>query len=244
MTTRQQAIDHLAATIRKHDGAIFAVRSRSHTMRPAHYQRELTEARRNAAEAIKAARTRLTDAIALERQETWRTNPPNAEVAARITMYAAQAQSLANAGMRDLAAGVREQLRAGNRVAAAEYLRAGGSRLQEHMSNGILNTELRQLQNAAKTRTQAKREGLRVGLDRFEAETGQLDWHLDRITSSLGQGDVDAAPDTQRVDPARVISLWREKAETAAVDAALAHAESWNADSAATGAADLAGGDE
>lgn len=239
MTTREKATQHLAATIRKHDGAIYALRCRENSMMPRQFRNQLTDARQAAREAIDQARKELSTAIARERQETQRTSRPNAEQAALVAMYAAQAQSLAQAGMRDLEAAVREHLAAGNRTAAAEFLRAGGSRLQAHMSDRGRVDEFRKMQNAAKTKIESEREALRTGLDHYAGAVSRLNTHLRGLLERLGGGDIDPEPGTARHDLARVVDLWHETAEQEAIQAGAAVAQEYHAASAETGVTDL-----
>jgi hypothetical protein len=234
--TRDQAARGLAQAIRKADAAVYTVRQQERSMMPNQYQRAILDARTRAQTTIREARAALDAAIATERAETRRTLTPTAEQAARATMYATQGMALAGAGMADLERGIRDQLAAGNRDAAREYLRAGGSRLQAHLRESGRSEDFHTLTRAAATETESKRAGMLTGLDRYEQETARLDSHLRGLTDRLGNGDLDPDdPDASRHDLARVVDLWHDTAEGTASDAGVAVVEQHQAAAQAHG---------
>lgn len=207
----------LRQRIREADGAIYALRQRERTMMPRQFQRELQQARQQARETIAAARQGLADAVKHERQETMKRTRPTADEAARITMHATRGMALTQAGMRDLEAGVRDALASGDRLAAQEYLRAGGSRLQAHMREHGRTGEFRTLQSAAQHGTDARRAATLAALDHYEQSLSRLDTHLRGIPERLGNGDVDPVDDTPRHDPSEVVARWQDTAHAEAV---------------------------
>lgn len=236
--TYDRAAAALASVIRQADAKVYALRQREHTMMPRQFKRELAEARQQGMAAVKTARAELTAAVARERQQNLRTLRPTAEQAALVTMYATQGMALAQAGMRDLECGIRDQLAAGNQQAAREYLRAGGSRLQDHMRQTSDVTEYRKLERAAANRTEAKRAAIIAGLDVYAEQTGRLDGHLRDLESRLGDGDLDPEPGHARQDLGRVVDLWHSTAEDTATEAGLATAESFDSAAAECGVTD------
>jgi len=239
--TREQAARAIAAAVRKADAAVYSLREREHTMRPAQYQRALTEARQQGMAAIRQARADLDTAIARERQENLREYPTHltGEWAARQTLYATQGMALAQAGMADLAAGIRGALAAGNQVAAREYLRAGGSRLQSHLrETGGKGADYHTLQRAATSKSEAQRAAMVAGIDHYAEQTSRLDHHLNNLQDRLGNGDLDADPES-RQDVARVVDLWHDTAEDAATEHGLATATAYSEAASQTGVTDL-----
>lgn len=238
--TREQVAAELTKAIRDADAAVYGLRQREGTMLPGQFQRALAEARQNGMARVRAVRKELDATIARERQQAQRElSRPNAEDAARVTMYATQGMALAQAGMSDLEAGVRQQLAAGNRQAAREYLRAGGSRLHAHMTQFNRGHEFRQLEKAAASKLEAERAAMVVGLDAYAEAAHRLDGYLRDVESRLGLGDVDADPEATRADIAGAVALWHNTAEAAASEVAVAHAEAYNEAAAATGVSDL-----
>jgi Arc/MetJ-type ribon-helix-helix transcriptional regulator len=147
--------------------------------------------------------------------------------------------ALAQSGMDDLERGIRDQLAAGNRVAASEYLRAGGSRLRNHMSQQSRLGQLETFRKAAASQREAKRAAMVKGLDVYAEQTGRLDTHLRGIEDRLGLGDPDSDPDTPRHNLGRVVELWHETAVSAGSDAGIAEAQAYEHAATELGTADL-----
>ncbi len=211
-------------------------------MRPTEYQKAALKARQDGDAKIKAARAELGAAIARERQAAQRSHGrPSADEAARLSLYSQQGMALAQAGLGDLERGIRQQLKAGNRECAREFLRVGGSRLRDHMTKGPggglagAGESYRALERAAATDSDAQRAATLRGLDVYEAQLGRLDWHLQNL--SLGGGDLDS--DEERRDAAGSVVRWHPTAEDAAITAGLAEAEGYKSAASEAGVTDL-----
>lgn len=239
--TTEQAATALASAIRSADAAVYNLRQRQRQMMPRQYARELQETKQAGMASIREARAEVNRAIARDRQEALRENPSHltGEWAARRTLYATQGMALAQSGMRDLERGIRDQLAAGNQVAAREYLNAGGSRLQDHMRQHDRVAELQTLRRAAASPTDARRAATVKGLDAYAEQTHRLDVHLRDLEGRLGQGDPDPEPGTQRHDLGRVVDLWHATANEASVDAGVAEVQQYQQAASELGAAEL-----
>lgn len=232
MPDRFGAIAALTDAIKKSDMKVLSVRGREHLMRPTQYRDALREAKDEGRRTIKAARAALDEAIQQERAQSQRISAPSADEAARLTLYATRGMALAQAGMAGLARAVRTELVSGNRAAAREYLNVGGDRLSEHMGS----LEYAKARAAATPKAEAKAISHRVGLDRYTQELGWLDKYVDQAISELGAGDLDAVDRPTRGDAnAALVSKWQERAEGAAVEAALSNAQSFTDAAASAG---------
>jgi len=188
------AVAKLQTAIRNGDSAVYRLRQQERAMQPNAYRQAIREARDKAAADIKAARQGIAEAIGQERQNLTRLSGPKADNPAERALYATRAAALAQQGPRAVLQAVRQELAAGNKTAAQEYLLIGRGQLQD-IANAA---ELQQLQRAASDESTAAAQAALQGLNAFEADLSKplgLDGHhLPHVLDQLGAGNPDPAP--------------------------------------------------
>lgn len=212
-----QAVARLKAAIRDGDSAIYRVRQQERTYPgPRAYQAALTEAKSKATSDINGARQGIRDAIAQERATLSRQTGPKADNPSVRSLYATRAAGIAAAGPRALYAYVKEELAAGNKVAAQEALLIGRGQI-ESIADAM---EYAAMTRAAEDEASANARAALAGLDAYEAHLENLDaWSLPTIMNALGQGDPDTPPDHIREDWSTRVTAWQEGAAEKAAGA-------------------------